>query len=453
MKKILFLFAFVYSIQAHSQITITKDDMPTADDSLRYSISTVDATTAAIYTETGENFTWDFSHLEAIQQRVANYERAWRTPYALYFLGFDKYGTKIFNDLGFGEFALTDVYDFYQNKTTAFEAEGRGFRIAGVPVPAYFSDDDEIYQFPLTYERMDSSTFAFEVDVQEIFDYRSEGYRINRVDGWGNITTPYGTFACIRLVSDIVAFDTVRVQGFDLGFRNTRREYKWLAKGEAFPILEISGVLNLSEDGFTPTNLRYRDDYRLVESVLAPTADFEANITSPFAVQDTVQLSALTPNLPNNVYEWQITPTSFTYVNGTTENSRNPALVFTESGIYDVQLRVENDFGEAESIKLGYIVVGLSAVKNNLASYSMELAPNPVVDGNFYLTYELPEKSTLRVALYHLNGELVEYLLNEEQGSGAHRQAFQLKNRTKGIYFLNIQINEKSQAFPLLLVD
>ena len=240
---------------------------------------------------------------------------------------------------------------------------------------------------------------------------------------------------------------------FDLGFRNTRREYKWLAKGEAFPILEISGVLNLNEDAFTPTNLRYRDDYRFIESVLAPTADFEANRTDPFAIQDTVQLSALTPNLPNNTYQWQITPTSFTYVNGTTENSRNPALVFTESGVYDVQLRVENDFGEAESIKLGYIVVGLSAVKNNLATYSIELAPNPVLDGKFYLVYELPEKSNLRVALYRLNGQLVEYLLDQEQASGTYRQPFQLKNRTKGIYFLNIQINEKSQAFPLLLVD
>ncbi len=272
MKEILSLLALLVSIQGIAQITISRDDMPRADDTLRYSISNVDATSEAIYTQTGENFSWDFTHLEPIQQRVANYERAWQTPYALFFLGFDKYGTQIIDTLGFGEFALTDVYDFYQVKESAFEAEGRGFRIAGgIPTAASFSDDDEIYQFPLTYGRVDSSTFAFEIGFQDIFNYQSQGYRINRVDGWGKISTPYGTFDCIRLVSDIVAFDTIQAQGFDLGFQQTRREYKWLANDEAYPILQINGLVN--DGNFTPTTLRYRDDYRMVD-LLSSTDEF-----------------------------------------------------------------------------------------------------------------------------------------------------------------------------------
>lgn len=250
-------FAFI----ATAQITITQNEMPTSGDTLRYSQTTPNQAILDLYVQTGANFTWDFSFLESESQGLDEYENALQTSYAFFFLGFNNYGRKIADELGAGAFTFTNIYDFYGSSSTEFKAIGRGLTYNSIPLPAYFGDDDEIYQFPLEYGDRDSSTFDFAVSVPGTFDYKTVGYRINDVDGWGEITTPYGTFECIRLVSDIVAVDSITAFGFSIGFPNVRKEYRWLAANEKFPILEITG--NDVQGAFTPNQVRYRDNYAL----------------------------------------------------------------------------------------------------------------------------------------------------------------------------------------------
>jgi hypothetical protein len=67
-----------------------------------------------------------------------------RRLYAFYFLGVNQYGTKIADSLGGGPFQFTDVYNFYRSASNDFRAEGVGFRNQGVPLAAYYSDEDEL---------------------------------------------------------------------------------------------------------------------------------------------------------------------------------------------------------------------------------------------------------------------------------------------------------------------
>src|SRR5690606_13540026 len=49
-------------------------------------------------------------------------------------------------------------------------------------------------------------------------------------------------------------------------------------------------------------------------------------------------------NAPN-VFNWQIFPTDFQFVHGTTASSKNPEVVFTKAGSYSITLIAQNNFG------------------------------------------------------------------------------------------------------------
>lgn len=249
------------SLIIYGQITITKDDMPTDGDTLRYSETQIGSIDISRLMETGVNYNWDFSDLSPVRQGIDEYQSSAFTPYALFFLGFNKYGVKIADDFGIPQIPISNVYSFFSINNNAFKADGLGMTLQGVPLPAYFSDDDEIYQFPLEYQDRDSSTLAFELIIPTIGNYTRIGHRINLVDGWGTINTPYGSFECIRVMSEITATDSIDVSGINLGLPYKERTYKWLAKGEKMPILEIMG--NSGPAGnFIITRVRYRDHYR-----------------------------------------------------------------------------------------------------------------------------------------------------------------------------------------------
>ena len=101
-----------FSFVAHAifaQITITQADMPSVNDTIRFTNAPV--TNLNFFpTNTGANKTWDFSSLSYTAQEVNQYKSSFSTPYLLYFL--NKIGLKI-PDIGFTGFQLTNMYAFY----------------------------------------------------------------------------------------------------------------------------------------------------------------------------------------------------------------------------------------------------------------------------------------------------------------------------------------------------
>lgn len=258
MKKLFTLLAAAFSVSALSaQITITKSDVPVAGDSFQY--MTVQPIGAGVnVNNTGANTIWNFTNLTKNDSTMVRYYRSSQTPYGFYFL--NTMGQKIADDLGFGQFSFKDVYSFYKATNSAFTAEGTGFKFNNIPLAGFYTEEDHIYRFPLTYGKTDSGDFRVVVQIPGLGKYSQSGTRKNYVDGWGKITLPNGNpLDCIRLKSVLTQTDSISVtQPFPVsfGFPSSRVEYKWLTKTDKVPVLELSGTELMGN--FTPTSVRYR---------------------------------------------------------------------------------------------------------------------------------------------------------------------------------------------------
>lgn len=241
--------------------------MPGSNDTLRYSIAKVSS--LGNYTQTAANFNWNFSSLELTGQGIRDFKKASNTPYALFFFGINEYGEKIADTLGVGPVIMTNYYNYYKKQTlpSAFIADGVGLTYNSFPIPNYYSDKDELYLFPMTYPKYDSTTFKFTTasNTNIPVKYSKTGYRVTVVDGWGTITTPFGTSNCLRLITTQYSKDSVKTSFGTFGFPNDQRSYQWMTTSSKIPFLEISGSLN--GNTFNPALVRYRDSVRVITSL------------------------------------------------------------------------------------------------------------------------------------------------------------------------------------------
>ncbi|HNW76886.1 MAG TPA: cohesin domain-containing protein [Bacteroidales bacterium] len=86
-------------------------------------------------------------------------------------------------------------------------------------------------------------------------------------------------------------------------------------------------------------------------------ADFIADNTTP-PVNTTVTFTDLTTGDPTG-WQWSFDRTTFTYVNGTDQNSQNPQVQFTQGGLYTVTLTATNAYLSNTETKIAYIRVGI----------------------------------------------------------------------------------------------
>lgn len=275
MKKRLLSLIGSFPLILQAQITITATHMPVSGDTCRYSTANVSA--VGNYTVTGANYTWNFS-LTPTGQEIRKFQASAQTPYFFYFF-FPKYGEKIMDSLPIpsipgNPISIKNIYSFYKkvSSPSSFNSEGLGLTMSGVPIGATYSDEDELYKFPLAYGNRDSTTFKLSTPSNTMipFTYKKQGYRITEADGWGTITTPYGTASCLRVVTTQYSMDTIFISalpaGFNkFGFPNYMRSYQWLTTGEKIPYLEVSG--NVVAGNFTPTQVKYRDQARVITGV------------------------------------------------------------------------------------------------------------------------------------------------------------------------------------------
>ncbi len=286
MKYLLLLLLCCFVGLLPAQISLTQADMPEPGDTLRYSNANP---TGVDFNQTGANQFWDYSNLVAVSQGREDYVYSLQTIYAFYFLGVNQYGTKIADSLGGGPFQFTEVYNFFRSATSDFRAEGVGFRYSGVPLAAYFSDEDELFQFPMEYGDRDTSTYKFTVDLGNGTSFSQEGTRINYVDGWGSIQTPWDSLDCIRLVSTTDGIDSVHFNGFNIGFPRVSRNIKFMANGVKIPVLEIIG--NLQNGQFQVRQVKYRDEYQNLVAIDSPSESLIQVYPNP--AKDLVNIVAL----------------------------------------------------------------------------------------------------------------------------------------------------------------
>lgn len=305
---LLFLFC-VTLIVAQTPITLNNSNMPSSGDTLRF--TSVNLNSIGNYTQTGTNFTWNFSSVTTTTEGLRSYKSALQTPYALFFLSFSGFAEKLPDITIGGTVGFTDYYNFYKKQnspTQAYIADGVGMTFSGAPLPSYYTDKDELYLFPMTYPKYDSTTFRFTTPASTIIPivYSRTGYRVTNVDGWGTVQTPYGTEACLRLVTTQYGTDSIKnnIIPIPLGIPSVVRSYQWLTLNSKIPYFEVSG--NVVADNFVPTSARFRGYRKELPNPVGLSEASEPTImVYPNPVKDVLTISGSGVGITPVVYNLQ----------------------------------------------------------------------------------------------------------------------------------------------------
>ena len=412
MQKIVSLFTVILLVCGLSaQITITQNAMPVAGDTLRYSTASP-ADIGKGWMKKGGNQSWDFSTLTSNGSALYEYLSASKTPYAFYFFG--QIGQKTADSIGAGPFLFKDIYSFYTKSSTVFKAEGLGYQYSGFPLASKYTDDDEIYSFPLEYNDSDVSTFRFVFSIpgQTLVSFIQGGKRTNVVDAWGSIKTPYKTYSDVIRVKTIV--DEVDTLVSPFGKTPIPRKqvlYKFLATTERIPVLEVLGTENAS-GVFTPTVINYRDKYRSTGgNTNFLTANFAVDKTKGEVGKDTFYFDNLTVPFSTS-YQWEITPSAgVTYVYNTDNSSQTPSLVFNNAGTYSVKLTASAGPFSDDTTMNDLIFVGWGLGLNSKRENTSFLAYPSPVENNLYFRSTLQTLVPLEypelLAVYDVLGKKV----------------------------------------------
>ncbi|HEY8397124.1 MAG TPA: T9SS type A sorting domain-containing protein, partial [Flavihumibacter sp.] len=84
--------------------------------------------------------------------------------------------------------------------------------------------------------------------------------------------------------------------------------------------------------------------------------------------------------------------------------------------------------------------------------FRLRMSPNPVT-GESLVRYELPEAGKVQISMMDLNGRQIASLYIGNRGKGEHQARFDpaiISNLRKGVYLLQLQVNDKRKIIKLL---
>ena len=239
----LLIVSFLFTA-SYAQISIDKNDMATPNDTFR--ISSAANVSSFNFINTGTNYSWDFSGLTSKGQTLEHYVAISATPaiYNVVFMyPFIATFAQVRPDAQIATISITDGYNFYKNTTSSLKEVGFGAKVQGAPIPVQYQSADVIYKFPMNYNNLDSSDSYWQLSIPSLGFISEKKHRVNQVDGWGSVTTPYGTFNCLRLKSTVYQVDSFHYDSIPLPFPaipQTYTEYIWLAKNTGFPVVKAT---------------------------------------------------------------------------------------------------------------------------------------------------------------------------------------------------------------------
>jgi len=169
---------------------------------------------------------------------------------------------------------------------------------------------------------------------------------------------------------------------------------------------------NISVDPFDDQTFWYTNEYikpnslkgtriasfQLGEAVL--NANFTADNTTP-DLNNMVNFTDLSTGGATS-WEWEFTPSTINYLDGTSRYSQNPKVEFTEEGYYNVSLTISDGTSSDTETKENYINViytSINAYKDKIFS--------AVYAYNREIFIKLPENIKFNVIVYDMSGKIV----------------------------------------------
>ena len=326
------------------------------------------------------------------------------------------------------------------------KTEGLGYTASGVPLAAKYSDEDELYQFPLEYNDSDVTSFRFKFEIpgQQVFGLIQAGTRYNVVDAYGSMKTPYKEYKdVIRVKTFIDEVDTIVTPVGKNPIPRKQMEYKWFSQNEIVPVLQINGSVT-PLGSFQVSQVIYRDSFRSLPNGgggLNPpvTVDFDVDKTkgSPGDVFKFTNKS--TPFL--RTFNWSFQPANgVQYVNGSSSQSSDPEVSFSEPGLYSVTLDAEagpaggdTTYTDLISIEWG---VGNQDYPTNPCLSVFPVPAKQHITLNFGCPTLAPIQWPNELSVYDNYGRLttIKCVTNDKFESGS----YDISSLSTGLYFLNL---------------
>ena len=282
MKTFLLCSCCILFSTAFGQVTIDQGDFPSADDTAMISIS--DETTLDLLT-TGPDAIWDFTDLHIQSQRIDTFfnlgdasamyqyqfnnvifEPEYASDYYYNMVGFNLDGA---SDAGI---SIERPVGFVKITSSVVQNVGLGLVLNGYEVPMAADTIDTEFELPMNYGDSWISNSYMHVDLNPAFNGILIRYqdRISTVDGWGEITTRFGTFDVLRVKSDLVYIDSVYA---DFGFGGSwyelptppQTEYTWWSQGNKVPVMRVT-TQDISGNE-TVTRVEFKDKERNLAGV------------------------------------------------------------------------------------------------------------------------------------------------------------------------------------------
>jgi|GEM_PF-1752861 len=325
---ILFFGLFLHFVNAQS--TYTQNKYAVVGDTERLTIATIDSTD---YYSTGANYTWKFDSLKGVSQDTLTFRDPKNAGFTqsqwAYLFNSSNVNLSSTNQQTntIGPATVTNQNDFYQSNAGGLVQKASSFTLTSgisLNIKNTFTTVDSIYRFPLNYNDTFSSAAGFTTSVAFIYYNKETLKRATKVDGWGTLITPYGTFKnCLRLTSNVIRYDSFAVTGYKIPVVNQNyRELKWIDTSKGYPVLTVTQTN--TGNGYTTTGVEYLD----VKKVYPPMASFVYRPLNP-SPSDTI--SFYNTSLNSKTYSWN-------FGDSTTSTTANPTHIYTNAGVYTVTL-------------------------------------------------------------------------------------------------------------------
>lgn len=280
MKKLLFLIPFLIYQLGLSQVSYVSTDFADVGYSQIVSNSINDADYN--FVQTGTNFNWNYSGLMPINQETISFVNPENTGYKQTWCTFNFYflpaicnsqfssnfniATQLLGSIDLGEEGSFGNVYAHMRKTTANIQN----RMVGIEIPLEgqtqklvinYSSPDTLYEFPFTFNSTNTSVSQAAINLAPLFplSITLAQERINTVEGWGSLTTPFGTFNNVLKMKTVLnALTTINNDGEIEEIPSITHEYKWFDKAYGIPVLEVSG--QVVEGVWTADTVRYVDN-------------------------------------------------------------------------------------------------------------------------------------------------------------------------------------------------
>jgi PKD repeat protein len=369
MKKITLFLLSLVSALSFAQTTYLSSDFAVVNEQFIVSHSTT-GLVGNDFVQTGANFNWNYSTLTPSTQETLLYQNPNNAGYKTIWCFFNGYlfncnsqfnnnfnlATKLTDGIQIQGYGLSNLIDHLKKSTTLLENKMLGASITfggtTLPIVASYQTPDVIYQFPIAYNDNYTTNNAINVDLTSLgvpIQYASTGQRTNLVNGWGSLTTPFGTFPnVLKMKTTVVNNSTVTANGTPTQTTLTTISYKWFDPAYGIPVLQVDG--NEAASQFVPTTITYFD----IQRCLTPNALFGffpvAGDFNP--ATNNASVSFINGSTNYDVVSWNFDDGS---ANST---AINPTHTFSCPGVKQVTLTVTNEFcSPDQTIQLRFLLL------------------------------------------------------------------------------------------------